>query len=84
MQGYSVYILCCVDKTLYTGVATDVKRRFLEHKRGVGAKYTRSHKPMKIVYQEKVGTRGDAQKREAEIKKMTRAKKLDLIKLSKK
>jgi putative endonuclease len=76
---YFVYILRCVDGTLYTGIATDVARRFAEHKEGRGAKYTRAHKPVKIVYQEKVGTRSKAQSREAEIKKLSRTKKLAII-----
>ncbi len=76
---YFVYILSCVDGTLYTGIATDVVRRFVEHKEGKGAKYTRAHKPSKVVYQEKVGTRSEAQKREAEIKKLSRIKKLAMI-----
>lgn len=65
-----------MDDTLYTGIATDVARRFQEHKEGRGAKYTRAHKPVKIVYQEKVGARSNAQSREAEIKKFSRIKKL--------
>ena len=78
-QTYFVYILECKDATLYTGIATDVERRFEEHKRGEGAKYTRAHKPVKIVYKKKVGNRSLAQKREAEIKKFPRTKKLALI-----
>ena len=79
VQIYSVYILRCVDGTLYTGIATDVERRFLEHKEGRGAKYTRAHKPLTIVHQEESGTRSAAQQREAQIKKMTRAQKLALF-----
>ncbi len=75
---YFVYILSCVDETLYTGIATDVVRRFVEHKEGRGAKYTRAHKPERIVYTEEVGSRSEAQKREAAIKKMPRIKKLAL------
>ncbi len=76
---YFIYILRCADDTLYTGIATDVTRRFEEHRLGLGAKYTRAHKPVRVVYQEKIGSRSDAQKREAAIKKLTRIKKLAMI-----
>jgi putative endonuclease len=48
-----VYILLCADQSLYTGTTNDVAARFAAHLNGKGAKYTRSHKPVKIVYQEK-------------------------------
>lgn len=76
---YFVYILQCSDGTLYTGIATDVRRRFAEHLAGTGAKYTRSHPPKKIVYQQRFKTRSQALKREAEIKNLTRKEKLALI-----
>jgi putative endonuclease len=72
---YYVYILRCEDESLYTGITTDVKRRFREHVEGVGAAYTRSHKPKAMVYIEEVGTRGDALRREIEIKKMAKEEK---------
>lgn len=84
MPRYSVYIIRCADETLYTGVTTDIKRRFAEHRSGVGAKYTRAHGAVAIVYQRDAGSRSLAQKREAEIKKMTRIAKLELIAKSKK
>lgn len=80
IMKWSVYILECKDGSLYTGVATDVQRRFIEHRDGRGARYTRSHEPKKIVYQEIRSTRSVAQKREAQIKRMTRTEKLILIK----
>ena len=76
---YFVYILQCSDDSLYTGIATDVRRRFKEHVAGTGAKYTRSHPPKKVVYQQKLKTRSQALKREIEIKKLTRKEKLKLI-----
>ena len=76
---YYVYILECLDKTLYTGITTDVKRRFKEHKSGKGGAYTRSKKVIKILYTEKLPTRSSALKREAEIKSWNRNKKLALI-----
>ena len=47
-----VYMLLCADGSLYTGSATDVERRFEEHRSGHGAKYTRSHPPLAVVYRE--------------------------------
>jgi putative endonuclease len=76
---YFVYILLCEDDSLYTGIATDVSRRLAEHRNGKGAKYTRSHKPVRIVYREKFRTRSTAQKREAEIKGWSRTRKVTLI-----
>jgi len=76
---YFVYILLCKDDSLYTGIATDVGRRFEEHKAGKGSKYTRARKVKQVVYTEKHKTRSEAQKREAQIKSMTRKKKLELI-----
>ena len=75
---YYVYILRCKDKSFYTGITTDVERRFKEHCDGIGGRYTRSHKPEKIVYREKIATRSDALKREAEIKSWSRKKKMQL------
>lgn len=78
---YFVYVLECADGTLYTGITTDLKRRFEEHKKGKGANYTRSRGVTKILRSEKVQSRGEALKREAEIKSWTRQKKLRLIQL---
>ncbi len=77
---YFVYILKCGDKSLYTGITTDVKRRLKEHKSGAGGHYTRAKKVLKIVYIEEQPNRSAAMKREAEIKSWPRAKKLNLIK----
>ncbi len=76
---YFVYILECKDGTLYTGITTDLARRLAEHKDGIGAAYTRSKKAKRIVYSEKARDRSTASKREAEIKRLTRVKKLALI-----
>ena len=75
---YFVYLLECVDKSIYTGITTDVARRLREHRRGVGARYTRAHGAKKILYSEKYKTRSRALKREAEIKRWPRGKKLEL------
>jgi putative endonuclease len=71
----------CADETLYTGIATELKRRIEEHNgSGKGAKYTRIRRPVRLVYSEEFPDRSSASKREYEIKKkMNRAKKLKLI-----
>ncbi len=75
---YFVYLLLCTDGTLYTGITTDLERRFAEHKAGTGARYTKAHGAKKILYSEAHPDRSAASKREAEIKKLTRTKKLAL------
>ena len=80
LSMWFTYILECEDKSLYTGVTTDVKRRFLEHKSGKGGNYTRSHGAIKIVYTEKHATRSEALKRELKIKGLVRGGKEALIK----
>jgi len=77
-----VYIIKCKDNSLYTGVTNDLQRRFQEHKEGRGAKYTASHKPVKLEYFEEFENRSKSLKREIEIKKLTHRKKKDLIKSS--
>jgi len=78
---YYVYILCCNDDTLYTGIATDLERRVKEHNTSAkGAKYTRVRRPVSLVYSETYPDRSSASKREYEIKKkMSRVEKLVLI-----
>lgn len=73
---YFVYILRCSDDTLYTGIATDVARRITEHNESQkGAKYTSGRRPVALVHQEAFHTRSEALKREAGIKKLSRARK---------
>lgn len=76
---YFVYLLQCKDESIYTGITTDVARRFEEHKNGEGGHYTRSKGAVKILYVEKKRNRSSALKREAEIKRWPRQKKLKLI-----
>lgn len=80
---YIVYMLECSDASLYTGITTDVERRFTEHKNKKGAHYTRAKKVVRVVYTEPHPDRSSALKREAEIKSWPRQKKLDLVKLGK-
>jgi len=76
-----VYILRCSDNSLYTGIATDVDRRVEEHNQDntLGARYTRTRRPVKLVYQEKVETRSEASKREYAIKKLSKKDKEALV-----
>ena len=76
---YFVYLLECADTSLYTGITTDVKRRFAEHKNGTGGHFTRAKKAKRIVYTEQHLDRSSAQKREAEIKSWSREEKLTLL-----
>jgi putative endonuclease len=77
---YFVYLLLCEDQSIYTGITTDLKRRLAEHKKGKGSHFTRARGAVRILYNEKHKDRSSASKREAEIKKMTKEKKLLLIK----
>ena len=82
---YYIYIVQCVDESLYTGITTDLKRRIKEHNNSVlGAKYTRNRKPVKLVYAKEFINRSEVSKEELRIKKLSRIKKLELIKRSKK
>jgi putative endonuclease len=78
-MSYCLYILLCKNNKLYTGIARDPQKRFELHRKGKGAKYTQRNKPVKIVYTEKFKTRSEALKREAEIKKLTKKQKDELI-----
>ena len=82
---YYLYILECADKTLYTGITTDVERRVAEHNENkLGAKYTSSRRPVKLVYLKKFKNRSTVSQEEARIKKLNRVQKLELIKKVKK
>lgn len=75
-SSWFVYILLCADGSLYTGCTTDVAGRFAAHTSGTGARYTRMHKPLRVVYTQAVPSRSEAQKLEAEIKKWSRSRKI--------
>ena len=75
---YTLYIIECADTSLYTGITTDVARRFKEHQSGKGGHYTRAHKPVRIVYTEEHPNRSQASVREAAVKKLSREEKLAL------
>ena len=79
-SNWSVYIVRANDRSLYTGISTDVERRFEEHLKGKqGAKYFHGRKPVAVVYREDGHSRGSASRREAAIKKMSREQKMALI-----
>ena len=78
-NNWKLYILRCGDGTLYTGITTDVQSRLEAHRSGKGAKYTRGRGPLELVYTEDCGTKGQALKRELEIKALSRPEKLKLI-----
>ena len=77
---FSVYIVRCSDDTYYTGIAIDVQRRIEEHNHSPkGARYTRSRRPVTLVYTEEHPDRSSASKREYAIKRMTRTEKQKLL-----
>ena len=77
--NWIVYILRCADGTLYTGITNDLDRRMSEHGSGRGAKYTKGRGPFQLVYNESCGGKGQASKREIEIKLLNRKQKLRLV-----
>jgi len=78
-MSWFVYIIEASDSSLYTGITTDLDRRFQQHATGQGAKYFKGRRPVKFVYSEKVDNRSRASIREASIKKLTRLQKLQLM-----
>lgn len=78
-KPWYVYILECSDGTYYTGSTVAVTHRVLKHNQGVGAKYTRSRLPVKLIYIENHDTHSSALKREAAIKHLTRLQKKQLV-----
>ena len=79
---YFVYIIQCKDRTLYTGITTNLDRRIEEHNNSkLGAKYTRVRRPVKLVYSKEFIDRSEASKEESRIKKLSRKEKLDFLKL---
>ena len=77
-----VYLLRCADGLLYTGITTNVVRRCDQHNSGTASHYTRSRRPVALVYQERQSGRSQASKREAAIKALPRAEKESLIRLA--
>ncbi len=82
--GWHVYLLRCADGTLYTGIARDLERRLSQHNGLLagGPKYTRGRRPVELLWSTSAPDRSAALRREAAIKRLSRARKLDLVKLS--
>jgi putative endonuclease len=78
-MNWQVYVILCSDDSLYTGITTDLQRRFDKHASGRGAKYFRGRRPLEVVYQESGHTRSSASRRELELKTLTRPEKIILI-----
>jgi len=74
-----LYLIRCKDGALYTGITTDVDRRFAEHQSGKGAKYLRGKAPLTLAFQQKIGSHSAALKAEASIKKLSKAEKEAII-----
>ena len=78
-SSWWLYMLRCADGTLYTGITTDVERRLAEHNSGKGAKYTRSRRPVEVVYREPCPDKSAALRREIAVKRLSRAHKCKLM-----
>jgi len=78
-RNWCVYVIRCSDGSLYTGITTDMVRRFQQHAAGTGAKYFRGRSPEQVVYLEQQHTRSTASTRERQIKAMCRADKDELV-----
>ena len=78
-RRWFVYILKCRDGTLYTGTTNDLARREAEHNNGTASRYTRSRRPVQIIYREPCGSRSAALKKEYAVKSLTRKGKEDYI-----
>jgi len=78
-KSYYVYLLLCDDGSYYTGYTNNVASRLERHKKGHGARYTRMRKPKRVVYVEEFRTRGDATKREQQIKALSHREKDELV-----
>ena len=77
-MNWQVYMILCSDNSLYTGITTDIDRRFRQHASGTGAKYFRGRQSLQVVYLENGHSRSSAASREAQIKTMSRAEKMKL------
>ncbi len=83
-MAYYVYILLCQDNSFYTGHTKDVYERVRLHMNGMGARYTRMHKPKQVAHIEQLESRAAAMKRERAIKKLSHQQKIDLVSSSRK
>ena len=79
MSDWSIYLVRCRNGTLYTGITTDVDRRFEEHQNGSGAKYLRGKGPLTLEFRCTIGTRSEALKLEHLVKQMSKDEKENLL-----
>lgn len=79
MSEACVYLLRCADGTLYTGWTNDLVRRVAAHSAGTASRYTRSRRPVELVWSRSMGNRSAAMREEARIKRLSRAEKLALL-----
>jgi predicted GIY-YIG superfamily endonuclease len=80
IKNWIVYFLQCNDGSFYSGITNDLNRRLIQHREGRAARYTRSRRPVKIVYHEPCASRSEALKRESAVKALSRKEKEKLIK----
>jgi len=78
-QDWFFYMVRCRDCSLYSGITVDIENRLREHNNGTGAKYTAARRPVTLVYCEKLGGVSEARKREAQVKRLPKARKERLI-----
>lgn len=77
--AWTVYILRCGDRSLYTGITNDLVRRLRRHRAGTASAYTRARRPIRLVYQERQPDRSAALRREAALRRLSRAEKLAFV-----
>ena len=84
MSDWYLYLIRCRDNTLYTGISTDVDRRFAQHQGAgnMGSKYLKGRGPLSLVFQENLGSKSLALKEEARVKRMSKAKKEELVRVN--
>ena len=81
MKNWIMYVVECADGSFYAGITTNIKRRLLEHNFGTkGAKYTRSRRPVNLVFSTECESHSDALKKEYRFKKLTRKRKIEFLK----
>jgi putative endonuclease len=76
---FFVYLVECRDGSFYCGYTTDIEKRVINHNKGIGSKYTKRRRPVRLIYFEELSTKSEALKREYEIKQFSRKAKEDLV-----
>lgn len=78
-KTFFTYMLECADGSFYSGYTTNLEKRLQAHNKGAGSKYTRSRRPVALLFSEQYETKGEAMRREAQLKKLSRGKKETLL-----